>query len=308
MMKLLTVILGFVIATQLPEAKPLEPIGAILDAFRTHDIVALGEVHGDLNSLELRVALIRDPRFAEIVNDIVVEVGNARYQDAIDRYVRGEDIPRAVIREACQNTTNHNMGPDFPSFEEIFHVVRALNQTLPAERRLRILLGDPPFDWSKVKSTEDLYRDDRDKFVADLITRESLARKRRTLIAYGHMHYLRGPRPSIVTYLENAGHKVFSIATMTQGGLSTGQSSVYSWPLPSLARLQGTALGAAEIVLFQPLRFEQRFDAVIVDALAPGSVPREYCDDPEYVKMRLFRLELRGQGDMLRRFCGIKQH
>ena len=58
--------------------------------------------------------------------------------------------------------------------------------------------------------------------------------------------------------------------------------------------------------MFQPLRFEQRFDALLVDTLTPGTVPREYCDDPDYVKMRLFRLDLRGQGDQLRRHCGVR--
>jgi hypothetical protein len=287
----------------LPRAVPVEPIGAILDQFQSHNVVALGEVHGDLNSLKVRLALIRDPRFPNLVNDIVVEVGNARYQDAIDRYVRGEDVPVATIREACRNTTNHNMGPDYPSFEEIFHAVRALNQALPPDRRIRILLGDPPFDWSKVQTVHDLYRDDRDKFVADLILRESLSKKRRVLIVYGHIHYLRGAKQSVVSYLEAAGHKVFSIATLTPGAVAFGQSDAFSWPTPSLAMLRGTVLGASEPVVFQPLRFEQRFDAVLVDAANPGSVPRAYCDDPDYMKMRLFRLELRGQGDQLRRFC-----
>jgi hypothetical protein len=290
---------------QLPPAVPVEPIGAILEKFQSYPIVALGEVHGDQNSLKLRLALIRDPRFAQMVNDIVVEVGNARYQDTIDRYVRGEDVPVALVREACRNTTNHNMGPDYPSFEEIFHAVRALNQTLPPDRRIRILLGDPPFDWAKVQTVHDLYRGDRDKFVADLVIRESLARNRRALVVYGHMHYLRGVPVSIVSRLESAGHKVFSIATLGPGAV-LGQSDVSSWPRPSLALLRGSLIGAAEVPIFHPLRFEQQFDAVLVDALAPGSLPRAYCDDPDYVKMRLFRLDLRGEGDRLRKYCGLK--
>lgn len=301
-MRMLTLVL-IGLFSQTPPAKPVEPIGAILDAFATHNVVALGEVHGDRNSLKLRLALIRDPRFASLVNDIVVEVGNARYQDAVDRYVRGEDVPVATIREACRNTTNHNMGPDYPSFEEIFHAVRALNQTL-GERKIRILLGDPPFDWSRVKTVDDLYRDDRDKFVAELIVRESLAKKRRVLVVYGHMHYPRGTATTIVSRLESAGHKVFSVATMGPGAI-LGQSDVMSWPRPSLALLRGTVMGAAEVPMFQPLRFEERFDAVVIDALAPGMVPREYCDDPEYVRMRLFRLELRGEGNQLRRHCSL---
>jgi hypothetical protein len=88
-------------------------------------------------------------------------------------------------------------------------------------------------------------------------------------------------------------------------GSVLGQPDMSSWPRPSLAVLRGTVMGAAEVPTFHPLRFEQRFDAVIIDALAPSVVPREYCNDPEYVKMRLFRLELRGQGDQLRRHCSL---
>lgn len=300
--------IALVVTLQLPPAVPVEPIGTILEKFESYSIVALGEgSHGDLNSLNFRLALIRDPRFATRVNDIVVEVGNARYQDVIDRYVRGEDVPAAIVREACRNTTNHNMGPDFPSFEEIFHAVRALNLTLPAEQRVRILLGDPPFDWSSVRSVEDLYRSDRNRFVADLIIRESIAKKRRSLIVYGDGHYPRGDKRSLVSYIEAAGHKVFSIWTTTAASLSFAQSDAFSWPVPALALVRGTPLGAAEVPMWHPLRLEQQFDAALnLGSFAPGRVPREFCDDPEYMRMRLFRMDLRGEGDQLRRFCGLK--
>jgi hypothetical protein len=62
-------------------AEPLDPITAILGAFETHPLVALGEgSHGNEQGHALRLRLIRDPRFAATVNDIVVEFGSARYQ------------------------------------------------------------------------------------------------------------------------------------------------------------------------------------------------------------------------------------
>lgn len=291
---------------ELPPAAPVEPMAAILGAFESHSVVALGEgPHGDLASLKFRLGLIRDPRFAQTVNDIVVEAGNARYQEQIDRYVRGEDVPAAIVREACRNTTNENWGSDFPSFEEIFHAVRALNLTLPPDRRLRILLGDPPFDWSKVKDAGDLYPTDRQRFVADLILRESVAKKRRTLVVYGDQHLRRDTR-SIVSFVESAGQKVFNIWTTSAAGLTFGQSDATSWPVPSLSMVKGTRLGAGEWPLWHPLRLEQRFDAVLnLGAFSPGRVPLEYCADPEYMKMRLFRMDLRGRGDELRRYCGL---
>jgi hypothetical protein len=216
-----------------------------------------------------------------------------------------EDVSASVVREAVRNTTNPDWQVDTPTFEEIFHAVRGVNLALPAEKRLRILLGDPPFDWTAVKSAHDLYFSDRDRFVADLVLRESAARKRRTLIVYGQMHYRRSDRQSIVTYLEAAGQKVFSIANMTPGTAIVRQSDVRSWPLPSLTVVHGTVLGAAELIVWNPLPLQQQVDAVLLDALAPGRVPREFCDDPEYMKMRLFRMDLRGQGDQLRRYCGV---
>src|SRR2546427_8987182 len=90
-------------------AKPLEPISGILNAFRSHAVVALGEGdHGNEQGNAFRLALIRDPSFTAAVNDIVVEVGNARYQDLMDRFVRGEDVPEETLRLVWRNTTQPN--------------------------------------------------------------------------------------------------------------------------------------------------------------------------------------------------------
>jgi hypothetical protein len=55
-------------------AMPVEPIGAILDALRSHPIVALLNSHGKEQVHSFDLALIRDPRTA----DIVVESGRTR--------------------------------------------------------------------------------------------------------------------------------------------------------------------------------------------------------------------------------------
>jgi hypothetical protein len=72
--------------------KPVEPVRAIVDALRSHDILALDEGrHGNEQAHKLRLELIRHSTFVRNVNDIVVEFGRARYQDVMDRYIRGED-------------------------------------------------------------------------------------------------------------------------------------------------------------------------------------------------------------------------
>jgi len=68
--------------------------------------------------------------------------------------------------------------------------VRALNSGLPGERRLRVLLGDPPIDWAAVHKRSD-FPGRFDDFPTELIRREALAKGRRALIIYGGMHLQR---------------------------------------------------------------------------------------------------------------------
>lgn len=73
-------------------AVPLDPSAAIIDAFRSHAVVALGDgEHANEQAHAFRLSLIRDPKFAATVNDIVVESGSALYQDVMDRFVRGDN-------------------------------------------------------------------------------------------------------------------------------------------------------------------------------------------------------------------------
>lgn len=288
----------------------LDPASAILDAFTTHPVVALGEgAHGNVLGQTFRLALVRDPRFAAIVNDIVVENGSATYQDVMDRFVRGDTVPATALREIRENTVTATPAWDRPMFDEFFRAVRDLNRSLPRERQLRILLGDPPIDWSAVKDPDD-YRKvllQRDSHPAGLIQREVLARGRRALVIYGDGHFqARTERPgrSLVGILETAGTRVFSI-TSTYHDLSRLQPDVASWRTPGLALLKGTLVGAAPYEMFfgppPPVDYfkanpnlEDHYDAVLVlgpaSSLAFGGLDYPRCADPAYVEMRVGRM------------------
>ena len=104
----LVVAMTFPTATQSPPARaaqPIEPIGAIIEAFRSHSVVALGEDHGNEQGHAFRIRLLRDPRFTATVNDIVVEFGNPRYQELMDHFVKGEQVDDQALRLAWQDTT-----------------------------------------------------------------------------------------------------------------------------------------------------------------------------------------------------------
>src|SRR4029079_13727411 len=59
----------------------------------------------------------------------------------------------------------------------------------PAER-LRVLLADPPIDWSSIRDRAAWERvaATRDRHAADLVERESIARGRQALLIFGSGH------------------------------------------------------------------------------------------------------------------------
>jgi hypothetical protein len=291
-------------------AVPVDPIGRILEAFQTHPLVALGEGgHGNEQTHRFRLALIRDPRFAATVNDIVVESGSARYQAVMDRFVSGEDVPYDLLQRAWQDTTQPTATWDLPIYEEFFRAVRDVNASLRRERRIRVLLGDPPVDWNSVRTIQDLAKfGERNAYAIEVIRREVLDRSRRALLIYGDDHLARKSRAltgddwatNIVGQIEkNAVARVFVIHSETRLNLASAQADVATWPKPSLADLPGTQLGAID---FEPsARVRSRLLAELFDAVLYVGPPSEItfatlsparCKDAGYVEMRLRRLAL----------------
>jgi hypothetical protein len=277
----------------LRDSAPLDAVTTIIDAFRAHSIVALSEGHGEERSHAFVLGLIRDPRFPSVVNDIVVEFGNSRYQDVIDRFAGGDDVPDGILRRVWQDTTIPHTIWDRPIYEQFFRAVRALNATLPRDRRLRVLLGDPPIDWDAVRTLEDLQsaRAGRSKHPADLILREVLAKRRRALVLYGALHLWRQnlQGANLIEHLERAsGITAFVVITHPSASLETLGIDPASWRAPAVA-------------LTRRSRLENQLDAVLY--LGPGSgattsqLSRSLCADAEYRRMRAARMALAGDAD-----------
>jgi uncharacterized protein (TIGR03435 family) len=332
-------------------AVPRDPIGAIVEALKTHDIVALGEgAHGNQQAHEFRLSLIRDPRFAGVANDVMIECGNARFQDVIDKFVRGDEVVSAELRSVWQETTQPTVVCDSTIYEDFIRAARAVNSGRPPQRQLRILLGDPPIDWSAVRTSTDhqAWIEKRDTYPAEVIRREVVAKKRRALIVYGDMHLQRKNLNSnydmtssiadvIVSLLEKSHVRVFSIWTNTGLDLTALQADVRSWPIPSLAIVRGTTLGAADFARYygdglprvrikdgkpdfaapiprsewRVLRMEDQFDAVLYlgdpSTITFSQPSRALCADPDYVETRLARIALVGlpqsEADGLKESC-----
>src|SRR5882757_7663733 len=178
------------------DAIPEPAIPAILKAFETFEVVAMPAAHDQKDTDDFILSLIRDPRFLASVNDIVVECGNVRYQPILDRYIAGENVPFIEVQHVWRDTTVQQMCGASGFYEQLYPLVRSLNQRLPATGRLRIVAADPPIDWSKIHTYEDLTPFfDRDGSIASVMEREVLSKHRKAMMLFGVFHLLHGGGP-----------------------------------------------------------------------------------------------------------------
>jgi hypothetical protein len=240
-----------------PVPEPVIP--AILAAFDKYEVVGLPAAHGFKDADDFILTLIRNPAFSERVNDIAVECGNSLYQPLLDRYIAGEDVPFAEARKAWRNTSQF-MCSTSAFFEQLFPLVRAINQKIPLGKRLRVLACDPPLDWDQVKSRADFPKGfDRDISAATVMEREVLAKHRKALMLFGiyHLTHAADPKdPSAVSIYEknypNLTFIVSDLGTFDTDSPALSSSPFVSWPIPSFARAKGTWLGALDLSEFLP--------------------------------------------------------
>lgn len=187
-------------ATSSPTAQPSSVSAtaattALLGAFGRHRIVALGLAHGLRQQEDFVIGLLRHPRFPAMVDSIVVEDGNARFQALADRYIAGGDVSAKALRPVWRDTVGSAPGdvPDeWPA--QFFAAVRRLNRTLPTGRRIRVALGDPAFDFHTLHRRHDIDAavGRRDRVFAAAAAREARG-GRHVLLLSGSMHLVRVP-------------------------------------------------------------------------------------------------------------------
>jgi hypothetical protein len=233
---------------------PEAAIPAILNAFQSFEVVAMEAAHGEKDIDDFILSLIRDPRFPASVNDIVVECGNVRFQALLDRYIAGENVPFTEVQHVWRDTTVFQMCGASGFYEELFPLVRSLNQHLPATNQLRVVAADPPIDWSKIRSYEDLRPFfDRDGSIASVMEKEVLSRNRKALMLFGVFHLLHGGGPAegdAVTRYER--HYPGSTFVISEFGYyePTGNVNAPGGVWPSLLRTKNSKFGALNLDSF----------------------------------------------------------
>jgi len=304
-----------------PVAEPA--VAAILAAFDRYEVVGMPAAHGLKDLDDLILTLIRNPSFWKKVNDIEIECGNSLYQDLLDRYTSGADVPFREVQKVWRNTTQPSCGLS-GFYEQLVPLVRAINQKSPRDKALRILAGDPPFDWDQIRTADDLHKAvlslRRDTNIASVIESEALGRHRKVLVLMGTFHMLHGTG-AIAMYERKYPNSTFVISELGAFGTNLtdiSHSPFATWPIPALARIKATWLGKLGLSKFlpppniidqdcnphndfpAPLRkpVEELFDAVLYlgpqDLRLWEKVPADIVLDSDYMKERHRRAALPG--------------
>ncbi len=244
--------------TSRPAIEPIPAVKGLLELFASQPLVALGELHGSQDEADFVNALLHHPDFPSTVQVIVFEVGNARHQAVVDRFVAGEPVAARDLRPVWRDC--FGWGFDNPIYEQFFRTVRAINRTLPPERRLRVLLGDPPEDWTQTKlmnqADVDPIMEQRDAHYAGVVENHVLATGLNGLLIAGQGHFARLlplPAGNTVQRLERKyPGSVHVVMTHIGFGPETGalEPNLADWPIPSLVSLRDTWLGELDLALF----------------------------------------------------------
>src|SRR5258706_4009458 len=138
-----------------PALEPEPAVTGVLELFATRPLVAFGEMHMLQEQADFITALLHHPAFPATVQVIVVEFGNARYQEVIDRFIAGEPTAVRELRPVWRDFIGY-AGFDAPNYEQFFRTVRAINRTLPPAQQLTVVLGTPPLEARQVSRLPDL--------------------------------------------------------------------------------------------------------------------------------------------------------
>lgn len=169
-----------------------DAVDAVLAAFESHDLVAFGQAHELLQEKKFLETLLRDERLPGVANIIVVEFGNAIHQRLVDQYIQGGAVTIEQLRPVWRDLVGVPPGQlDGPA--DFFRTIREVNSGLPQSRRFRVLLGDPPFDWKKLRSASQLgpILMSRDSFFASVVEKNILKRGQKALLLSGGLHFAR---------------------------------------------------------------------------------------------------------------------
>jgi hypothetical protein len=230
----------------------VDAVTGVLHVLDSLPIVALDDWHALAEEAAFYQRLLRDPRAPGRIRDVVLELGNERYQRIADRYVRGARVPDDSVRMIFENTTQGPiLTPTLPMYRAILDAVREVNARQPSGRRMRVLLGDPAVEWRAITRDElwEVHKRRGDR-MRELVRDSVLGKGRRGIVIGGgtHLeHRRRGGGPDAKWGSLGARVYVVRLHVGFGGRGARHEPAMDSLPPQSLVPIRGTFLARLEV-------------------------------------------------------------
>ena len=297
-----------------PEARAEEPgsapvIAELAKQFDHHALIMLGELHRWEQLHTFIREMVRDRGFICRADDIVIEFGNARLQKIADDYAFGRNVSDTQL-ESIWRETAVPFGWNSPVYRQLLETIREINQKNLCDHKIRILLGDPPLDWSKINSVQDYAAwIDRDASFAEVVEREVLAKHHRAFLLAGQYHVVKrrpegddeGPRAAEIIERKHPG----ALFTVVPAPPAAAQALHFA-PAPSFKVVSGNDLGGADFAMIATMNPHKKwppFGDVVDGVLFVGEQTFVYPSPTIYLDPA-YQRELRRRIAIIKEFSG----
>ena len=284
-------------------------IGRIAKQFDEHPLIMIGELHRWEQMHAFMREMIRNPEFVCRADDIVVEFGNSRLQDSADRYVAGGNVTEVELQSLWRETSVP-LTWNSPVYRQFYETVREINQRHVCPRPVRIVLADPPLDWSKITTAKEYAPfADRDASYAEVVEREVLAKHHRAFLVAGQFHVVKrtpegdedGARAAQLIERKHPG-AIFSIVAAPPAVAETLRLA----PAPSFKVVRGTELQNADFSMIATMNPHKKWPPLgeVVDGILFVGAQTFLYPSPKIYLDPDYQRELRRRAAVIKEFSG----
>ncbi|MCG8394050.1 MAG: ChaN family lipoprotein, partial [Pseudomonadales bacterium] len=128
---ILTLLVRQLIYAQPSDNNVFNGVDFVVNKLKTHDIIAIGETHDKVQVTDFYIDLLNNKSFQELIDVIVIEMGNHLFQDVLDDYIKGEKVDKQKLYKLWRDHTSCMLNnSDNTGLIRLLKKVRDINQNL----------------------------------------------------------------------------------------------------------------------------------------------------------------------------------
>ena len=259
----------------------------IIQAFQHCNIIGLGEGGHHLeNSHKFFQKMFDNKKIQETIDVVIVEFANADYQNILDRYIFGEEVSIKELRKIWRESTQciGRFG-EATIYFELLQKIRDVNFRLASNKKIRVLGGDPPIDWTLINSLEDYLKINikRELYAADLAIEYGVKRSKKVLMIYAEYHLTKisdksrrdlltemydksiNALPTITHYVNTRYPDTMRVIAILNPSKFQLSETTKNWPLYSVVDLKEEEIGNLPAVNYFTQIFDKNGRVILFD-------------------------------------------